>query len=115
MGYITRSGPGKRYLYYKESRRVGKKITTPVSIYLGPAGGPKALVSLLSATSRAYLAKSDAALFEKTAPVEVPLVVADLIIGEQQTAEQSFLHEAGISPSSSESEQGSSSEDQSEA
>ncbi len=36
MGYYTRSGPGRKYVYYKESKRVGKKVKTVTSQYIGP-------------------------------------------------------------------------------
>lgn len=86
MGYVTKSGPGRRYLYYKESKRVGKKMTTPVSIYLGPATAASTgikLAALLGTNHRGTRDKMFGGVdLEARREAEVPTIIAGLTVAK---------------------------------
>jgi hypothetical protein len=99
MAYVVTKIKNGRYLYHQTSKRVGKKVKT-TSTYIGPVNA-KGIVSLFGSRAQIFLAKPDDELFQKEAATEDHQVITGLTDGEAQTAEQSFLHESGLSPSSS--------------
>jgi hypothetical protein len=107
MAISIKTIKGRRYAYHQTSKRIGKKVKT-TSTYIGPVNS-KAFISLFSAQSRAFMASPVAELFKEKATPEAPLIIAGLTFAPQPTAEESFLHESGLSPSS-ETSQGSSQE-----
>jgi len=99
---------GRKYAYQQQSKRVGKKVRT-TSTYLGPVqasmvGGVKGLLSLRNQVGRDAAFKPIEQVFAERATRDkvaaeldaMPETIGGLSMSTQQTAQQSWEHEAGI-------------------